>query len=387
MFQIATLWWILNQTSLDQSLLMTLFLVMSALPGIMFVNFIGAKIESTERKKILQTVDGIGFIISIGLLFFSFNEMSGALALCLASFIFSLLLAFIEPGLMKIVNEISDEKDIPQAVGFLTSTQTIAYFMGAILGAMLIDKVGLEGIIIINGLTFGISFIIDGLLKITRKIPLVPFKKGETPSATALLSKMGTIRKVVLLFAAINLFMAPISMIIAFYTKSILNGQGATLGVLEAFLTGGLLLGTIIGARGEQPKNIYAFIGTTVFVFGLALIAPYIWALSAIYAVSLLISGTSLGIVNVKIINHFQTVISDDIKGRFFAVLRGLASAAVPIGYLVFGAMSHSVSADVLCLIQGLGILSMGVVFLLIKEKSSQLVLSVETASSPQGGS
>ena len=382
MFQIATVWWIISQEQLVQAVgqntFLTAFLVLSALPAILFVNPIGQVIEYSKRKKILQYVDFLGLLTSSLLLFLNYNDQAiwGVIALCLASFVYSTLMGFIEPALMKLINEVVPPEDIPSAVGFITSTQTLAAFFGAVLGAMLIEAVSLEGIILLNGLSYLISLVLDSLIKVRFPIdnPVMSLRqndKGERESSSNILAGMPAVRSMVRLFAMVNLFMAPLTMMIALYTKSELNGDGSTLGLMEAAIMGGILIGTMGGASWFNRVSIEKLLSATIAVFGLSLVLPAIFVNSWIYGLALLVSGVSVGLVNFKLIAYFQMAVEDQMKGRFFAIVRAMATAMIPLGYLLFGFLSSYFSAAQLTLLQGIALVMIAFAFLSVSRKAT----------------
>jgi len=158
MYQIAILWWLLGAAGeAAAGRTVGIFLVLSALPSILFVGPIGRRIDRSSSRRVLVTADGCAAVV-IGLVTAALYR--GALttaAAYAAGFAVALAQAFIDPTLNKAVPELVDPDDIEAGVAFQTSTQSLANFGGAVAGAMLVDVLGIPGVALVNASSYVVS--------------------------------------------------------------------------------------------------------------------------------------------------------------------------------------------------------------------------------------
>ncbi len=365
MFILALLWWLIVNYSDNQGIALALFLILSTLPSILFVNPIGRIVDSLPLKTILKRADLSGVIISLVLFLSLGNETLFAVSLGVSTLLFAGCQAFIEPSLQKSVNEVVEEKEITSAVAFLSTTQTLAYFAGAVAGAVLIELLGLEGIILLNAATYLASYFIDSSIhfKEVAKDPALDNPTEKEASSFTVLKELPLIRKILFGFTAVNFLSVPTLLLIPLYTKNSLGGDAGLLALNESSIWLGILSGSLLGRYLPERYSALHLTSLLTFLFGLSLSLPGLYIATPLYFVSLFFIGLTVGTMNVRIVSYFQMEVADELKGRFFAVLKALISFMTPFGYLMFGLLSSRVSAPDLSLVQGIGVVFVSVYF------------------------
>ena len=66
-----------------------------------------------------------------------------------------------------------------------------------------------------------------------------------------------------------------------------------------------------------------------------------------------LVIGATLAITNAIVISLFQHHVPDDMKGRFFSLQVSIATAVIPLAYLLNGLMAQSLQVQTMLLING----------------------------------
>ncbi|MDA9951114.1 MFS transporter [Oligoflexaceae bacterium] len=373
MFQIAVSWWIISQVSESSGLYLAIFMVLGALPAIILVKKIGMVVDRYSSRQVLLTSDVLGGIFACLLIASMMGEPVFSLIL-ISGMIFAFFQGFIEPTLNKAVPELVDEVDIGPAVAFLSSTQTLANFAGAVLGAIFIEEFGLIGVTLINGGSYLFSAVCDSLIRF-RQAPKSKEEAGESGrlSGWALLKDKPLIKKILITFGCVNLFGTPILVILPLYTKHVLKASASVLGGLEACVWVGILLGTFGTSLFGLKNKTFLFTGLCLSTFALFLSLPGFGAEVAFYGFCLFGAGFSLGAMNVRIVSFFQMVIANEHKGRFFSLLQALISFAIPIGYFGFAYLSDFIAIQKLCFIQGAGVAILALVFIYYSRDESAL--------------
>ena len=119
MYQMAMIWWILSLGKEGSGSLVGLFMVMAALPAILFVKHIGRFIDEGKSKRILVECDvvaalvvmGVATLLNMGVLPLWFAYIAG--------FVAASLQAFIDPTLNKSIQEVVPAEDVEKGVALL----------------------------------------------------------------------------------------------------------------------------------------------------------------------------------------------------------------------------------------------------------------------------
>lgn len=375
MYQIAMIWWILSVATEGGGKLVGLFMVMAALPSILFVKKIGGLIDRTSSRKILVLSDMTAAFV-IGSAGFLLREGTFVMPLAfLWAFMSALLQAFIDPTLNKAVGEVVEKEDFETGIALLATTQSLANFAGAVLGALLIGWLGIAGTILLSASGYFVSSICSARARFRVSLD----KTEESGSAGwELLRDFPFLKKVLVGFGFVNFFATPTLVVLPVYTKRVLMAGADTLGLLEAGLWIGLLMGSCLSRFVVFSKSRITIGVFCLTLFGLCLLFPGIVVNVHLYLLVLILAGAALGVNNVKFMSLFQEQVPVPIKGRFFALMQGVIGFTFPIAYFVFGFLTDLLRVTDVCVIQGVGvILLVGYFIALRKEETEGIALGV----------
>lgn len=372
MYQIAILWWLVSTISQRQGMAIGFFLVMGALPSILLVKYIGLAIDRSRSKTILVSFDLVAFVVIVIVGILLQRSLLSLPAVYLAGLLVALSEAFYNPTLNKAIPEVVEREDIEGAVAFQASTQYLASFGGAVMGAVLIGKLGIPMVIYLNALSYLVSAAVNSVIRFRHAAPPAAAEEQQV-SGWKILEGFVILRKILLGFGLINFFATPILVILPIYTKMALHSNASILGALEASLWIGLLIGNFSSGALGFVKGTIRLGAICLFVLGLGLFLPGLWVNTYFYMASLAVAGIALGINNVKFISLFQNVVSPDMKGRFFALMNALISFAYPVAFLFFGLLADSLTPPQVCMFQGGGVMVIALYFGTLSRFESEL--------------
>ncbi len=367
MFQLAIVWWAVSQKSEASGLFIALFLIASVLPSILFSKQIGAILGKHHPRRILLASDLLGTIASIALgTLFYLDRLSpeGVIGFGL---VFAACQAFTAPTLQKSAQDVVSPADLERATTFLSSTQSLASFGGAVLGTVLIEQAGPLAIILLNGASYLFA------LSCEWKVDF-PYSKPKAVSSTGAGEVEGgyqiprTISLVLLGFGVVNFFLSPLLMLIPIYVSRVLDGSASILASMEAFVWLGLLGGTF-GAKALGMKDrTLLFVAICLLTISAFLCVPGLFpdllrSAPVVYGVCLFTASFALGLLNVRILTLFQRAVPAESKGPFFARMQAVVSTTLPLSYFCFGIASDYLPVTTLCLLQAGGIFVMGLVY------------------------
>lgn len=387
MYQIAIIWWILSHVGGNNGKVLGFFLVLGALPAIVFVKFAGIVVDKTKSKTILVTSDLAAFFVVLLVflaLHYSFVTVS---MVFFTGFIIATVEAFFNPALSKSLPLLVDNKDMTSAVAFQSSTQYLASFGGAVGGAILIDKLGISGVVLLNSISYLISAVCNAVIKFkyamtssnstlvssTSINPTVVQESGSSKDSSSLkeinssgwkiLKGLPFIKKVLIGFGCVNFFATPVLIVLPIYTKVTFNASASVLGFLEAMLWFGILSGTFASPFFDRIKSLIKLGTFCILTFAVCILFSGIVINKLFFGIMLFFGGFAIGVNNVRFVTFFQHSIGAEMKGRFFALMNAITSFTFPVSYLLFGALADYLLPPKLCLVQGLGLLCLSAYF------------------------
>lgn len=371
MYQIALVWWIVSRSAAGTGRDLGLFMVAGALPAILFVKPIGQLIDSTRSKRLLVACDLLGCAVVSGVGLVLASSRLGLPAVLVSSFLIALSAAVFDPTLNRALAEAVSSEDMEEAIAFQSSTQSLASFGGAAAGALLIDRLGLAGVVWLNAASFLVSAACNGLLElqVVADGASAPAAEDQDLSAWQLLSRLPLIKNVLLGFGLTNFFLTPILIVLPLYVQKTLRASAASLGGLEAGVWLGLLCGAFV-AKWVRFGDTLVLGSVCVAAAGLSLGLPGLIVDERLMLAALFAAGAALGVNNVKFLALFQEKVPAEFKGRFFALMQALLSFSYPAAYLVFGLLADVFEPPRVCLIQGLGILGLSAYFFRLSRRA-----------------
>ncbi len=373
LYQIATLWMLLTENPSGPGKKMSVFLVAAALPSLVLVKWIGKTVDRTSSRRILVVSNLSATAVCAILLAVARNPPLEKVAIYAGGFLLALCQAFIDPTLNKAVPELVGEEQIEPAIAMISSTQSMANFLGALLGAVLIGVLGFMGAVAVNAISYLVSAVCCYLIQFRGIVPAGVQQEQPSTNEPQIFENRPLLRNILVGFGLINFFGTPTLLILPVYTKTALLDGPGHLAILEAALWLGLLAGAGISSRIPFGDKTLKLGGICAFLFGFFLFLPGVFVHMVVYILALFLAGTVLGINNVKFITLFQRVVAPEVRGRFFALMNAIIGFTFPVAFLFFGFLVDHFSVTRLCLLQGTGIMIVALWYLVISPRESEL--------------
>ncbi|KNB50903.1 hypothetical protein AC230_20755 [Streptomyces caatingaensis] len=357
MYQMAVMWWLLGEVTADgRGLASGLLLACAALPPVLCAPWIARAIARHPSRGVLRSSVSAAAVLAAAIAAYAAPADLPLLAVYPVMLGLAACQALFDPCLSKAVPELVDDADIEDATAFEQSTFSMVGMAGALLGAALVEQVGLAGVAAAGALAY-----LGAALLVTRArfTPLPAADDEGTQGGLArtwrMLAGLPFIRLALICFAAANFFINATFLVLPLYTKNVLDAPALTLGVLEGSLWLGMLLGIFTGGRlPGHPGHIGA---ACIALFGASLILPGLVADRELFVACLIVAGWAVGATNVVFVALFQRSVPAAARPAFFAAMLALLGASFPLAALAFGLIGDVVSPQVLCLTQAVGLL------------------------------
>lgn len=331
--------WVYEQTGSATHL--TLMAFFGMLPIMLISPLAGVLVDRWNRKwtLVLSDLGGMFFTLVLALLLWTGNMQLWALYLVVI--ITSCFTAFQFPAFNAAISQLVPKEQFGRANGMMQLAQAIGQLISPALAGVLIRPIGLEGVILID---FASCF----FAVVTLLIITIPDTETSDEGQAARGSVLGEaifgwkyiaarpgLLALLIFFAASNFLMGAI---IVLSTPLVLSFADApTLGVIRSVAGLGLVLGSVLMSVWGGPKRlVYGALGgvllsgVSMFVAGLLPSALLITIAAFFFAVGLPLVGASSQPI-------WQRKVPLDVQGRVFGVRLMIATAAMPLAYLVSG--------------------------------------------------
>ncbi|WP_430613428.1 MFS transporter [Flavobacterium sp. JP2137] len=372
-YTLALIWWLLSTSLENGKWHLALLMVIQVVPVVLFGPLLGTLTDRINKRHAMLVADVIRALL-VGLLTYLLvaDQLSLPL-LYLITFFTAVTGPLFDTAAQASITPLTDVAHTAAAVSLLGTVTQLAVVLGALLGSVLIHWIGIEGAFLCNALSYLLSLCF--LLPI--KTPLNPSGKREAfekqfREGFRFLRQNRPILSLLLLFSLLNLFFAPLLLLLPLLVKEILFEDISVLALCEAALAGGAVLMTVYLSFKKAQKKAYIKLFAANLLMGSGFLA--LGFSGQITPIMLLLMGIGmlLSFTNTLAMTLFQHAVPPEIKGRFFAVLYTVVYACLPVSYLAVGLLSDVISIAQLFWISGMGIAVLGLLFLTIPRLHTQ---------------
>ncbi|MDE6181938.1 MAG: MFS transporter, partial [Eubacteriales bacterium] len=327
-------------------------LAISILPQVLLAPIAGVLADRKNKKMIMLILDFISFFVLTIYAIIIYKNLDNYFIVASVMVILSTCQTIYQPAVTASIPIIVKENKLVQANGLVQQVSSINNFLAPILAGIVYGIFGIKIIIIINAISFIISYAMECFLddlysnsNETGKINLKVFFKDMHSGYTYLSKKNKIIFKMILTSGLYNLFLVPIFSIIAPYIiKLELNMSSQTYGISEGIIAFGMIMGGFLITLNPKMLGIkkiyYALYPNVVALFLASIIfmgsfSNKIKLVTFVFAGFIIMFG--LGIANVISASYFQKVIPKDIFGKIISISTAFAVICVPLGQVLFG--------------------------------------------------
>ncbi|MCK5247626.1 MFS transporter, partial [Candidatus Bipolaricaulota bacterium] len=275
--------------------------------------------------------------------------------------------AFHWPSMQASTTLMVPKQHYSRIAGLNQSLQGIASIIGPALGALLLELLPMQGVLMVDVVTAAIAvmpllFIATPQPKNVRQTQ-PSFRQDMVEGFRFLISWPGLLG-VVITASLLNFLFAPAGSLIPLLVTNHFEGGVVHLAGLQmatgiGIIGGGLLLTVWGGFKNRIATALFGivFLGGGALLLGLT--PPGLFAL-AIFAT--LISGIMQPIVNGSFMAALQASTPPDLQGRLFSLIGSASGAMMPLGLALAGPLSDRFGANTWFLIGGSAAILLGII-------------------------
>lgn len=332
--------WIYDQTK--QATPFAITVLLGTIPRVLLLPIAGSIADRFNRRIIMIAADTLNALLTL-FVFIMFG--AGNLQLWhiyLISMLSSILSAFQEPAYSASISMIVPKEKLGSANGMAQMGQAISSVLTPVIAGALFVFIGLNGIILIDFVTF--FFAVGALILVRIPQPeRAPEHKDnnvwqDMQFGWNYLTERKGLFGLLLYYAMVNFLLnwsavLLIPMVLSRFTADVL-------GLIQTVMGVGMLAGSIImsawgGAKKRIPAAIgFIILGVTGFV--IAGLQPNPWFIGA--GIFLLMFSIPLASGNSQVV--FQTKVPREIQGRVFSVRSTISQSMMPLAFLTAGPLA-----------------------------------------------
>lgn len=339
-------------------------MAVSMLPTILLSPFGGMLADRVNRRNIMVALDfttaAIVFIFG-----FILNGNSAVPAIAAVLILLSLIQAFYQPSVQSSVPLLQTENHLIQANSVVNQVIAFANLLGPVLGGVLYGMFGVGPIIVISG----ISFILSAILEIFINIPFTPpavngsifhiVKSDFKDSMEFIVKERPDVLKALIFTGAISFFVAAVALVGKPYLIRVMLGFSAEYyGITEGCLgAAGILGGIIAGVIGNKLKTkklyfLMIFMGIVLVPVGLAFFfnAPRFTSyllITIVFSVNQLL----FCLFSVLILSIIQQKTPSHLLGKVMAYVSTITMCSQPLGQALYGVLFDRFASNVFILL------------------------------------
>jgi MFS family permease len=347
MQRVAQDWLVLAILTHDNSFAVGAVTALQFLPLLLFMPVAGTLADRFDMRKMLLVTQSAQAIFAFGLGALVLLNVATVVHVCIFAFLLGLASAFDNPPRQVFVSELVPPADLPNAVGLNSTSFNVARLIGPGISGLLIAGVGPGWVFVINGASF-IATIAALLMqrpsefyRSAKKRPKA--RHGGVREGMHYVSNRQDLIVIFIVAGLIACLGMNFQLTTASMARTVFDKQAGEYGILGSIMAVGSVTGALLAARRRsQPRVRVVVISALGFgvVSAINAIAPTYWT----YAISLI----PVGFVMLTMLTAANTAVQmstePEMRGRVMALYQTIMQGSTPVGALIVGWISQSVS-------------------------------------------
>ncbi|MGC9196208.1 MAG: MFS transporter [Syntrophobacteraceae bacterium] len=373
-FTLAVAWWIISQGDKQSKIHLSLLMAANILPMVLFGPAMGAIADRLSRKRCMIAANLFRALL-LSILFLLFFRGGLTLPrLYILCFSISCFVPLFESSAQSSIEALTDPQSVPRAVALNSMTVYLSNILGAMLGGIALAVIGVGWAMAFDASCYLASTIFIATLSLHSS----PAQNREGFNAQIkagfrYLANAKDILSLLILFGCINLFAAPLMLLIPMIVRFVIHENASWLGIFEAsFAFGAALTAGVLSFR-KVFSSIYPIMFGCLTLMGLATGLIAFTPVKYLMAPEFFLIGLGLACTSALSMSLFQNHVPEDMKGRFFSILITVCFSVIPFAYLLTGFLSDLMTIRHVLMLNGTAIMLMAPILLVVPRISDAM--------------
>lgn len=368
MFTTAVALAVLDRTNSGTALSLTV--IAQFLPFLFLGIVAGALVDRWERRMTMVASDIVRGVVVLLIPLLDHLGMLHPSSYAIVAFLLTTAGLFFDPAKSALIPTLVTRGALARTNALLESTRQVLFVAGPAVGGVLIAVIGIDGVFLIDGISFFLSALI--LLGVPRARPEDAPRAAEEREAGG--ERLGAsirrgfdyirhhrlLRLIIGVGSALNFFLSPLPILIPLFFTQVLHANASSFGAAISVVFVGFLIGAVlVGAFGAHVGKGWLTVGGVL----LAGVATGLFALGPPVIVVLLLAllgGVAIGALNVCESTVIQENAPDAMRGRVFAVYESVSQGGRAIAVALSGVLADLIGVSSLFLAVGILVLCCG---------------------------
>lgn len=275
----------------------------------------------------------------------------------------SVITAMYTPAVVASIPLLVEESKLESANGIVQAVQSLSNTLAPILGGVLYGILGVNALIVISGIAFFLSAVMEIFIKIPfikreQKGAMLPTMARDMKEGFIYVAKQPFILKAMIFAALLNLLLTPYFVVgcpiilrVTMQSNDIMYGIG--MGLIQlAIILGALSIGAFAKkmSMGKMYRWILSIVililpmalSVTPLVLGFGYAPAFILFMACALPIALIMT-----IISIFLTAKVQKETPNENLGKVMAIVMAVAQCAAPLGQLVFGFLFETFSAAI----------------------------------------
>ncbi|WMJ21818.1 MFS transporter [Paludicola sp. MB14-C6] len=367
--QFAIMWYITLQTK--SGAMMTISTLCGFLPQILISLFAGVWADRYDRKKLIVISDGLIAASTLVLAIFFLCGFKSIWLLFVVSAVRSLGSGVQTPATNAIIPQFVPEDKLMKVNGLNQTIHSLMFLISPAVSGAVLGMIGIEMVFFIDVFTaiIGISVMlcikIDACQQVDSKSNRSYF--GDMISGFRYIKKSNFLVTIVIFSGVFNILVAPAAILTPLLIARNYGTEIWRLTANEVAFSIGTLLGGIIITLWGGFKNKTHTIGIAAIAFGILTAVIGFVNTFVLYLIVIVVTGFVVPFFSSPSIVLLQETVENEMRGRIFSIVQIISTSALPIGMMIFGPLSDSISLKYIFIATGVLMGLMGIIMFFTK--------------------
>lgn len=351
LYNLAISWLVYSMTG--SSLQVGLVIVAKFLPEMILGLFIGAWVDRLNKKILMQIADAAQALLTVTLAVLMLTGQLQLLHIYLITVGLSIMGNLFATSQSSFLPElIADKTYLISANSLLSVSLQITRILGTVAGGILVASIGNSGAVIVDAVTFIISLALIQQIKQRGKAGM----NSRAATGLSIFAEIGegwqwlrgqTAMLVLILLGTLsNIALGPSNVLPPMLIGELLEGGSGELGIFNAAIAVGLLLGGLfVGSRSPRRIGVWFSCGLGVQGLGMCVIALS----SALWPACFgnLILGFGVTVTVIPMSTLFQLLVPSPLRGRVNSISSMAFNISIPLTYGGVGILADRIGVEV----------------------------------------
>lgn len=370
-------------------------LILSILPTIFLNPIVGVIVDKFDKKKLVISAN---FFNGIFLLFIYLVSKISGLSLgiiYMSTFVINSINILFDVSIDSSIPNIASKEKIVNINAGNRIIDSISSILGPVIGGIAFVAFNIETFILINSISFFISYILDlqidfelyknNCIDSKMKVKTSNIKINyliEIKEGFKYLIKERSIVDFIIIFIIVNFFISfSVSIPLPIVLNNILMISEKYYGFIQSGIPIGMILGAILTRKIINKVNLnslFQIVGVILSVNIILISIPLIISenyslgmkfLVIYYFIVMILIGICISLIDIPFSYRLQTNIDEEYRGRVISLTMSLVKTVVPIAYLISGIIIDTINPYVIILAGGIVILISSLIFCIYTQR------------------